>query len=71
MYIYTYTYIYIYISPNHFAVHLKLTQYCESTILLSIKKKKLLSIFYVSGTVLGTCDWIKQMKISAHVKFTS
>jgi len=24
-------YIYIYIKPNHFAVHLSLTQYCEST----------------------------------------
>ena len=27
-----YIYIYIYIYLNHFAVHLKLTQYCKSTI---------------------------------------
>ena len=27
-----YTHTYIYKKPNHFAVHLKLTQYCKSTI---------------------------------------
>ena len=33
--------IYIYMHDNHFAVHLKLTQYCKSTILqgkIEIKK---------------------------------
>ena len=30
---YIYVYIYIYMKPNCFAVHLKLTQYCKSTIL--------------------------------------
>ena len=30
--IYIYIYIYIYIKPTHFAVHLKLTQYCKSTL---------------------------------------
>ena len=39
-----YTYIYILKKPNHFAVHLKLTQYCKSTILqlkTKLKKKKI------------------------------
>ena len=31
MCVYMCMYIYIYIKPNHFAVHLSLTQYCEST----------------------------------------
>ena len=31
---------YIYISLNHFAVHLKLTQHCKSTILQFKKKKR-------------------------------
>ena len=30
--IYIYIFFYIYLSLNHFAVHQKLTQYCESTI---------------------------------------
>ena len=30
---YMYMYIYMYIYLKHFVVHLKLTQYCESTIL--------------------------------------
>ena len=33
IYTYIYIYIYIYIKLNHFAVHLKLTQHCKSTIL--------------------------------------
>ena len=33
IYIYIYIYIHIYIKLNHFAVHLKLTQHCKSTIL--------------------------------------
>ena len=32
-------YIYIYIELNHYAVHLKLTLYCKSTI-LQLKNKK-------------------------------
>ena len=31
--------MYVYIKLNHFAIHLKLTQYCKST-LLQLKKKK-------------------------------
>ena len=30
-------YVYIYIYPNHFAIHLKLTQYCKSTTLQFFK----------------------------------
>ena len=30
----------MYIKWNHFAVHLKLTQYCKSTIVHFFKKKK-------------------------------
>ena len=38
IYIHTHIYIYIYISLNHLAVYLKLTQHCQSTIFLLIKK---------------------------------
>ena len=31
-YIYIYIYIYVCVCVNHFAVHLKLTQHCKSTI---------------------------------------
>ena len=40
IYIYSYPYIYGYIYLNHFAVHLKLTQYCKSTVVQLEKKKK-------------------------------
>ena len=34
VYVYTYIYmcVYIYIKQNHFAIYLKLTQYCKSAI---------------------------------------
>ena len=35
---YTHTHSYRYVKPNHFAVHLKLTQHCKSTI-LQLKNK--------------------------------
>ena len=39
IYIYIYLYVYlIYVYMNHFAVHLKLTQHCKSTI-IQLKKK--------------------------------
>ena len=39
IHIHIHIYIYMYIKkPNHFVVHLKLTQYCKSTI-LQLKKK--------------------------------
>ena len=37
-----YIYIYIYIKLNHFAVHVKVTQHCKSTI-LQYKIKKFLN----------------------------
>ena len=37
MYMYVYIYICIFIKLNHFAVHLKLTQHCKSTILQVFK----------------------------------
>ena len=40
IYIYSYPYIYGYIYLNHFAVHLKLTQYCKSTVVQLEKKKE-------------------------------
>ena len=52
--VYIYIYIYIYIYLNHFAVHLKLRQYCKSTILQFFKKfKKILS-----GTSL-VVQWLR------------
>ena len=40
IYIHIHIYIWIYIYLNHFAVHLKLTQYCKSTIVQLKKKRK-------------------------------
>ena len=39
IYIHIHISIWIYIYLNHFSVHLKLTQYCKSTI-VQLKKKK-------------------------------
>ena len=33
IHIYIHIYVYIYIQLNHFAVHLKLTQHCKSTLI--------------------------------------
>ena len=38
MYIYVYSYVYIKIYLSHFAVHLKLTQHCKSTIVVLVAK---------------------------------
>ena len=51
MCIYIYVCLYIYIYLNHFAVHLKLTQHCKSTI-LQLKKKKNANILIISNKSL-------------------
>ena len=48
--------IYIYVYLNHFAVHLKLTQHCKSTI-LSLKKKKKRTSCHQAKAELGDPPW--------------
>ena len=55
MYIHIYIYIYIYIWLNHYAVHLKLIQYCKSTI-LQFKKLKERENRKVVATGRGEAD---------------
>ena len=63
IYIYIYIYIYvIYISPSHFAVHLKLTQHCKSTILQLKKKKRETYIVVLNKCVLRAslvAQWLR------------
>ena len=49
VYIYIYTHTHTYMKLNHFAVHLKLTQHCKSTI-LQLKKRGNKKELKASGT---------------------
>ena len=71
IHIHIHIYIYMYIKkPNHFAVHLKLTQYCKSTILRLKKVKKerkstdqKLSLYLLYA---ANISWIFNKQLSIH-----
>ena len=54
VYIYIYLYIYRYVQLNHHAFHLKLTQYCKSTIFKP--KKTIKESIYIHLEVLGCME---------------
>ena len=47
---------------NHFAVHLKLTQHCKSTILQFKKKKKKLALLLLRRTVMARMSKVGKHK---------
>ena len=60
--IYIYIYIYIYIKLNHFAVDLKLTQHCKSTI-LQLKIKKMVPYRYNLTIIYKLASIVQKKKL--------